>query len=331
MKTQRQLWKMASNRSMDRSGFTMLEMVASVAVMSILVVGMSSSIFIVTRSLDTGTGPAAKTLEAADAADRFIADLNVAIAFTEQTANAVTFTVPDRDGDGMAETIRYAWTGIAGDPLTRLVNGGVAVAITPDVQQFNLSYQLRTVGPPTPPPEVEGSEQILIFHDNAPGGSMSAFNVNSSSWAAEYFFPTFPGNAVSWKITRAKVHVRKSFTSNGVISVEIRTADGSLKPTATVLGQASFLESSLPGDSSYIWIEVPIGGVQGLDPTVGLCLVVKHVSGSGNSCIIEYEQNGSPMTPNCHWMTTSNSGSSWSTPNDTRDMRFYVYGTVTTQ
>ena len=53
-----------------------------------------------------------------------LADLEFALAFSEKTDHALTFTVPDRDGDFISETIRYAWSGTPGDPLTRQYNGG---------------------------------------------------------------------------------------------------------------------------------------------------------------------------------------------------------------
>ena len=45
----------------------------------------------------------------------------------------------------------------------------------------------------------------------------------------------------------------------------------------------------------------------------------------------QYECDASPMTPGTHWMTSTNGGATWSSPNDTYDMQFYVYGTVTTK
>jgi hypothetical protein len=63
-------------------------------------------------------------------------DLEFALAFSEQTATAMTFTVPDRDGDLLAETIRYAWSGTPGDPLTRQINEGAVATMLEDVHVF---------------------------------------------------------------------------------------------------------------------------------------------------------------------------------------------------
>ena len=36
------------------------------------------------------------------------------------------------------------------------------------------------------------------------------------------------------------------------------------------------------------------------------------------------------MTPNAHFMTSDDGGATWSDPEDTEDLRFFVYGIETT-
>ncbi|MBM4074622.1 MAG: hypothetical protein FJ267_03150, partial [Planctomycetes bacterium] len=99
---------------------------------------------------DTGTGARAI---ATDVQKDLLADLQRATGFTERTAKAVTFTVPDRDGNGRPETLRYAWSGTAGNPLTLQVNGGPVQNIALNVQQFALSYQTKSLVAPIVPDE----------------------------------------------------------------------------------------------------------------------------------------------------------------------------------
>jgi hypothetical protein len=92
-----------------------------------------------------------------------VTDLQTAKSFTERTATAVTFTVPDRDGDNIDETIRYAWAGTPGDPLTYQLNGGTATTLADDVQQFNLAAldpEMKAALPDGPPPE----SGEIVFH-----------------------------------------------------------------------------------------------------------------------------------------------------------------------
>jgi hypothetical protein len=54
-------------------------------------------------------------------------------------------TVPDRTGDSVDETIRYSWSGTAGDPLVYQFNGGTSLSLASNVQQFNVSALARSI------------------------------------------------------------------------------------------------------------------------------------------------------------------------------------------
>jgi len=122
-------------------------MLVSVAVMTTLVVGISSAIVLATRTAE-GAGQPTALADAARVIDQITADLAVALTFNERTDTEVTFTVPDRDADETPETIRYAWSGVGGDPLTRTYNGGEPYAIAQDVHYFNITYLLKALDPP---------------------------------------------------------------------------------------------------------------------------------------------------------------------------------------
>lgn len=113
---------------------------------------------------DAGSSPAAQTALARATAERIVDDLRLALAFSEFTATAATFTVPDRDADAAPETIRYAWSGAGGSTIaigqasyaiapyvvTRQYNGGPPVALAQDVRAVDLKNLSRTVGPIKP-------------------------------------------------------------------------------------------------------------------------------------------------------------------------------------
>ena len=95
-------------------GFTLMEMVTSCLVISLLMVTLGYALKLALVSTGNGATQAAATLDAGDVVGRITDDLNEAINFTEKTSSAVTFTVPDRDGDGNVEKIRYVWWPTAG-------------------------------------------------------------------------------------------------------------------------------------------------------------------------------------------------------------------------
>ena len=124
-----------------RGGFTLIELIVSLTAASVLIVSLSSTIFIALRASDTSNTPAANTLEGLVRLSDMAAELQYTQTISEQTATAITVTVPDRnDPDTNPETIRYAWSGTAGDPLTRQYNGGTVANLVEDVHDFGVQY-----------------------------------------------------------------------------------------------------------------------------------------------------------------------------------------------
>lgn len=145
-------------------GFTLIEMVTSMAILGILMLACGSIVKMATTATGSSAVRVASELQAADAASRMVDDLNVALNFTQRTAKATTFTVPDRLNTGSPQAVTYSWSGVAGAPLLRAFNGGTATAVLPAVNQLNLDYQTRTVGPVAGP-----AEQAIYVHDAATG------------------------------------------------------------------------------------------------------------------------------------------------------------------
>ncbi len=142
-----------SRMSARRSGYSLIELSVSLAAAVVLTVGMASAVVVTNQSLtlsDTGNGSRAL---ATDVQRDFLADVQRATGFIERTANAVTLTVPDRTGDGLPDTLRYAWSGVAGAPLTLQMNGGTVRNLLTNVQQFDLSYRTQTMTAPVVPDE----------------------------------------------------------------------------------------------------------------------------------------------------------------------------------
>ena len=127
------------------AGMTLVEMVASLAIVSVIIIACGSAIVVAVRTFEL-SATAGEAPGPDSAASRIAADLQTAMAFSERTATAVAFTVPDRDGDGLPESIRYAWSGTPGDPITVEYNGAAPVVLVSNVTSFDLSYLLRTYG-----------------------------------------------------------------------------------------------------------------------------------------------------------------------------------------
>lgn len=303
-----------------RWGYTLVELVASMAVMSVLMVALGSAMILATRAIPENGSPLHATVEASLVADDIAGDLYCALSFTERNAKAVEFTVPDRDTDLAPETIRYEWSGTPGDPLMRRYNGGTAVNVAEDVREFQLSYDLKTTSTTEPPTDKESAETTLASYDSSV--AQQDFKIQRNDWIAQYFQPSLPPDTTSWKVTRVKFMAMEEGLPNDVTWVQLRPADANNKPTSTVLEQAPMDESTLTNE--YLWQEFSFGSVSGLAPSQPLCLVLEH-SGTGEpSAYISFD-NGAGSGR----LTTGNAGDTWNYENFT-SMHYYVYGTVTT-
>jgi prepilin-type N-terminal cleavage/methylation domain-containing protein len=308
-------------------GFTLIELVISMSILAILIAVLGSVAVLTGRATNTSGSPTTRMVDAAEVLDGIAAELRTALSFSERTARAVTFTVPDRDGDGTPETVRYAWSGAPGDPLTRAVNGGAPAVVAERVYGLEFSCMTRTVGPPPPPPTTETPEQVLAYNDDVPGvGTMASFGLSASSWSGQYFKPALPSNALSWKVTRVQVMLRRDTNTTGTMTLQMRYADAANRPQQGLIQEVTFAAGSM--STSFAWVEASFGGVSGLDPAAALCLVVGMKTQGGKPPQQQYETGLPPQVD--RWGSSSaDGGATWGMPTNTSVVRFYVYGTVT--
>ncbi len=149
--------------SAHRRGYTLLELIIASSAGALVVAGLASSLVIASKALVPDAPATADANRGALALSQLTGDLRHALRFTERTATAVTFTVPDRNGDSSPETIRYSWAGTAGSPLLYQHNGGTAVTLAANVQDFKLSAITRLITEET----IEDPANLVIFESFA--------------------------------------------------------------------------------------------------------------------------------------------------------------------
>lgn len=162
--------KRQGRRSDRRAAYTLLEMVIAASVGSILLAGLAGTIAASMQSWSATLSPR-REAKTSEATRRMHNDLQSALEFIERTDRAATFLIPDRDGDGARETIRYAWSGTPGDPLTVAFNGQPAENFVEGLQDFELGWTSRAVVAPAPPAVAEevGTLVFLSSGTGAPG------------------------------------------------------------------------------------------------------------------------------------------------------------------
>jgi prepilin-type N-terminal cleavage/methylation domain-containing protein len=299
-------------------GFTLIEVLVSLSVMSILMLGISAAMGLALRAVPDEDSAMVRITDAGSVLDQVINDLRYARHITERSATAVRVVVADRDGDGAPQTIRYAWSGTPGDPLTRTDGIGAAVAILANVHDFTLSYDLRSQNETYPGPNVESAETVLASVSNVQNNHLS--KIINTDWIGQYFRPVLPADAISWKVNRVLFRARASQPASSS-SVELRTADADMLPSFTILAQQTMTDLDLT--NSVEWREFLFNNVTGLSPGQGLCLVIRHTVGA-ESASIQYDDLTGPGL-----LKSTNTGKSWLYENSRR-LYYYVYGTVTT-
>lgn len=129
-----------SRRFLRQGGYTLLELVICMPLMALLMLGMSSAILISSRAMPDNESAGSALLQSAAALDGLAAELTNATTINSRSSTALTFVTPDRGSDGVADTISYSWSGTAGTPLLRQVNGSTAEEVITSVQRLALTY-----------------------------------------------------------------------------------------------------------------------------------------------------------------------------------------------
>lgn len=305
---------------MKRRGYTLLEVVLAMAIMAVVLLGAQSAVVIAARAIPSGTGGPSAVVAASAALGTLADDLPVALSIDTMTSTDIQFVVPDRTGDAVNDTIRYVWSGIAGDPLKRIVNGGAGQVVIAGVQDFALAYDTAQVA--LPATWSDGPEVTLFSY--APSAPLDTGVVQSAKWWAQYFKPTLAANVRSWTVTRITFSATKHSGSTGSARAQLRL-DTAGTPGATVLGENLILESGM--NSSWAAQPASYTYASGLSPGQGLWFVLQWVSDT-EAFDFQYKtvvgSSGPPL------VYSVNNGSSWAKQTD-GEMVFTVYGKLCMQ
>lgn len=249
-------------------GYTLVEMSVALVATALLTVAMISSMVLSTRGLEVVAGAADHTQSAESLAD-FMSECRLATNIVS-TATGITLTVPDRTGDGSADTIAYTWSGSPGNPLMKAVNGGAASAVLESVDSIALDYKVVPENPEDP------DATTAIVSEHTASGSTSNESVNSLNLSGQYFVPNLPSGTQNWTPTKVVIYGRNSTGSSGTIALEIQTVSGLGTPTGTILCGATVDVSGW--SSSFDWREATFTSAPSLPPTQAVCLVVKRIT-----------------------------------------------------
>jgi hypothetical protein len=305
-----------------RRAFSLLELLLALSISTTLLAALGSLLVFALRAVPTGSSPAERALSAAAALEQISADLAVAISVTQAAGNAITFTVPDRTGDNIPDTIQYAWNALnsPGEPLYRSVNNAPPTILIPSVEQFTLAYTLRTTTS-TSSSSSASSESLLASSDSLL--SLTGVVPNGTTALGQTFRPTLPTGTASFSITRIAIRARDDGSQDGSLRIAIRPVDAAGLPTGPTIAQGIINETSL--DSSNAFRSVSTPGAVGLPPSTTFAILITSASGTRPAQV--FTRLLAAGSANQRYLTSSNNGTSW-TSNATGAINFQVYGTT---
>lgn len=152
----------------NNRALTILELLIAISASGLLVIGMTSSMFIALQATDKSTTPSDATLEGSRVLMEMALDLNDAVSLTTEASAAIAAYVPDRDTDLSNELVQYVWSGTAGDAVYRVSGSNDPSMVVDDVHEFLLEYPSS----PTGRKQVNVSIQVT---DNAAARVETAF------------------------------------------------------------------------------------------------------------------------------------------------------------
>lgn len=301
-----------------------MELVVAMAAGSFLIAGLGSVMFIGRQIAYTPTDSTKRTT-AADVVSQICDELRYATYVIQQTPQILEFVVADRNGDGTAEKIRYEWSGVAGEPLRKTLNGGAPVDVLTAVNAFSIALQ-QIQKSTTYTTTNESSEQLLLT--TATGSGTNRRDIDATNFMAQVITPTaftsIPSNVLSWNLNRVDFYGGQNSSATDTLAVQIRpTGDPYDIPTSNILGSVSIPESFIT--SSDAWNIVTFASpIRDLSFSRRYALVFAQLSGSGQAARIPYADSTATGVTD-----STDAGASWRYMS-TRQMYAKFYGTYTT-
>lgn len=312
-------------------GFSLVELVTSLAIISILMVAMGSAVVIATRGLPDPNSPFAQTVDAAQVVGQLANEVAYATTILKMSPTELQFVV---DRNGTPITISYSWSGTPGDPLTRQYNGGAVINVLENVFDFNLDYQTKIViSTETTTVKIQYLESMFANFEGWSGitPTYNDFVVGPTNWCAEFFSASgLPANTSQVTITRCQLKLKQDQGGNITVGIHRTKGGGNPQPRLDPIGTSTTVPvSTLP--TSYQWVETTFSDVTLKQLNKEFVIVVK--ADINNAAQVQYLSSSSAPKDDPLMVWTTDSGKAWAPKKNAQadnDMYFRVWGTYET-
>lgn len=257
-------------------GFSLIELVASMAVLAVLMAAVGSTVLLASRAVPGEDAAVVHVTAAARVLEQISAELETAIEVKTVDIADLVFTVADRDGDGQDETVRYRWAG-PGEPLTRRFGDGAEVTMLDAVQTFEVAAEVRTVTDDTDAPLIEGEEVEVLSRTSLSHGTGAKVSIDTGIRVAEAILPDLP-DASAWKPTRLAFVLDPVKSTRGVLNIAVRPPSLSGSPDDSIAyDTVAVNESDLTAGN---WHMVAVNVSEPLPTDQNLFACLEFVSGA---------------------------------------------------
>ena len=315
----------ASNR---RRGVTLLELMVSLPTATILIGAMAACVTLMMRAKSQDETLFRSAYDLSQAATQIASDLESATAHVSSSATHMEFVVPDRNGDGLPEQMRYEWSGTIGANANKILwkyNQQPLEVLFEDVGEFSL--QKNTTSVPVTVSNHLFSERAVLKSVNAfPGVAFREQAINASNSIGQYFIPDISGSGIKWDLGTVRIMVRAADANkDGILCVRVMRSDTTSKlPVLPILAEVMIAESRL--GPTYQWLNIPIAPVSWQSQGAPLCITLSYGGGSGDVAFVQFVENGTGMPSNANLVSSANGGVTWTASTNSRGLRFYAYG-----
>jgi prepilin-type N-terminal cleavage/methylation domain-containing protein len=295
-----------------RAGFTLVELVVSLAVLSVLLLGAGATLRSALSATDRGNDAASRTRETADAMAMMAADVALATSWNGRNSRMLDFNVPGRTTPGTQDRVVYMWSGVDGDPLTRSYGGGAAVPIINNARNVNFQGYIRAA------PVVTTISPVTLYSASSfATGSSADDTIRDLDELANIVFLSAPEGVVSVRVTGVRVGCRQETGGGsgtaGILRVGVYGVTEDAKPDlAKVYGFADINEASLPTSSAGMFsISVTTTDIPRNTPIA----IVFENRGPGRAANIRVQTSMTSPAVNALAVRSGDGGASWESPN----------------
>jgi hypothetical protein len=315
-------------RKQSRSGMTILELVVSLPTATVLIGAMAMCVTVMMRARSQDDMLFDRNYNLSKALNQMTSDIKLATSHVSSSASHLEFVVPDRNGDGLPEQMRYEWGGTSGDNENKILwkyNTSPLSILFEDIGFFNLQMN-NSLASSAVSNHLRTEVAVLKSLDAYPHGEFREQAINSSNHIGQFFIPDVPGTGIRWDLGAIRI-MAKAADSNtdGVLQIRVMRSDElTFRPMAPILAEIQIEEWRL--GSTYQWLDLPIAPICWQTQGTPLCITIGYASGTGDVAKIQFLENGTDMPSHTNLLTSSNGGVSWTASNESRGLRFYALG-----